>query len=282
MSIFKTKAPAKINIGLNVVNKREDGFHNIETLFYPLLDFYDLLLFEENSKLEIVTKNYDLPFRDNLIYKAVKLLEEKSSRKIKVKITLVKNIPVGAGLGGGSSDAAATLKGLNEFAQLGLSEEELMIFALKLGSDVPYFINPVPALGYSRGEILRPVNFKINLPILIINPNVQISTAEAFRKIIPSNPKIKIETIFSDNKVNDFNFLKSNIVNDFESIVFKTYPLIREIKNKLYESGALFALMSGTGSTVFGIFENKKKAEKALMSFPANYFKLICNKQRIT
>ncbi len=276
MKYFKIKTPAKINIGLNVIEKRNDGFHNIETLFYPLPCIQDEIIIKPFNKLEIKIQNYELAFEDNIIYKAVKILERETNCKIKLSITLIKNIPVGAGLGGGSSDAAAVIKGLNKFLNLKLPNNKLREIALELGSDVPFFLISSPALGFSRGEILQPVSFKINFPIVIINPNIHISTSSAFKKIKPQQPEIRIGKILKLSKEINFTILKENIRNDFEKIIFKEFPLIKGIKEELYKQGALFALMSGTGSTVYGIFETKEKAGKAIASFPANYFKFIC------
>ncbi len=277
MSIIKIKTPAKINIGLNVVEKREDGFHNIETLFYPLPCLYDEIIIQPAEQLSVLVEKFNLPLEENIVLKALKLLEQETSCKLRLSVTLVKNIPAGAGLGGGSSDAATILTAINKLLKLNLSPQKLNSLALELGSDVPFFLNPVPSLGYSRGEILTPVDFKIDFPILIINPGIHISTAKAFSKVKPSRPKVKIENLISPTKEINYEELRANIRNDFEEIIFSEFPQIKEIKEGLYESGALLALMSGTGSTVFGIFEEQKKAEKALRAFPANYFKVICS-----
>ena len=175
------KAHAKINIGLNIVSKRDDDFHNLETIFYPIYDLYDELIFEDSNEFQFIS---DQQF-DNIIVKVVDLLEKHTKRKISIKITLKKNIPIGAGLGGGSSDAAAVLKTLNDLYELNLGENKLKEIALELGSDVPFFLKGKPAIGKSRGEDLSLLDLNIEHPILLVNPGINISTKEAFSQIIP-------------------------------------------------------------------------------------------------
>ncbi len=263
------KAPAKINIGLNIVSKRNDGFHNLETLFYPLHDLYDELIFEESNNFEF---NSDLSF-DNIIVKTVHLLETYTKRKINIKITLNKNIPIGAGLGGGSSDAAAVLTTINEIYNLGLTEQELKKLALEIGSDVPFFIKGKPAIGKSRGEQLTIINFQIDNLILLVNPGIHISTKEAFSGIVPKPSK------FDYNNINNIPLKKyrENIINDFEKSIFMKHPEIEKIKNALYSSGAIFALMSGSGSTLYGIFDKIEDVRMAIELFPKSYFTFVSN-----
>lgn len=269
---IEIKAPAKINIGLNITEKRADGFHNLVTLFYPVKDLHDLIKIERSDKYELTCSNDDLKIDDsNLITKAKSLLENVFGITINVKIHLEKNIPMGAGMGGGSSDAAAVLLALNDMFNLNAGKEKLAELALVLGSDVPYFLKPVPSVGKSRGEILSPVKLDINKCILIINPGIHINTGEAFRNIKPSAPEVEYESIFNGDLI-DFKNLGKKITNDFETYVFGKYPQIADIKSSLYKTGAEFALMTGTGSTVFGIFDSKELAEKALSGFPPHYF----------
>ena len=188
-------------------------------------------------------------------------------------IDLEKHIPIGAGLGGGSSNAAGALIGLNELYNLGIDFEKLMNMALELGSDVPFFLESKPSIGRSRGEILEQIDFVLNRPILIINPGLFISTKEAFRKIIPKATKCDYNKIFSQKY--DPDLFRKTITNDFEEYVFSEFPEVKEIKKKLYDIGAEFALMTGTGSTVFGIFSNLDDAENALNAFPVDYFSFI-------
>lgn len=267
MSKIIIKAPAKINIGLNIVSKRDDGFHNLETLFYPIYDLYDELIFEDFDRFEF---NNELSF-ENIIVKAVKLLEKHTKKNIPIKITLKKNIPIGAGLGGGSSDAAAVLKTINEILELNLSKIELAVIALDLGSDVPFFLKGKSAVGKSRGEILTDVNLNIGYPILLVNPGIHVSTKEAFSQINPSPAEFNYDEIVKI-PVQDY---RNYIINDFEQSVFKMHPEIESIKKTLYSAGAMFALMSGSGSTIYGIFEDIDNAKNASEQFPENYFTFI-------
>jgi 4-diphosphocytidyl-2-C-methyl-D-erythritol kinase len=271
---IEVKAPAKINIGLNIVKKRNDGFHNLETIFYQINDLFDELVFEKSDKLELILidKNDNL-INDNIIIRAVKLLEQKFEKNLTPKITFKKNIPIGAGLGGGSSDGAATLKAINELYNLNVTFEELAILALELGSDVPLFLYDYPTIGKSRGELLAQTPLKIDLPILLVNPRIHISTKEAFSNITPKQSLFKYSEILNY----EMNKLEGKVVNDFEASVFKLYPEIEKIKNKLNENGSIFSLMSGTGSTVYGIFESYTKAKSVAESFPKSYFTFIGN-----
>lgn len=272
---FESKAPAKINVGLNIISKRNDGFHNLETIFYQIHDLFDDLTFEKSDRLELILSvdNQDL-VRNNIIIKAVKFLEEKTYTKLTPKITLKKNIPIGAGLGGGSSDAASTLKAINELYTLNLTLDELKSIALKLGSDVPLFLYNYPTIGKSRGELLEKIDFKIDYPILLVNPQIHISTREAFSMIVPKQNSFNYANL-QNEKITDWNKI---VKNDFEKSVFNLYPEIREIKNRLIKIGALFSLMSGSGSTVYGIFESIEKAKSVIKLFPNSYFFFIGNK----
>lgn len=276
MDKLQVESPAKINIGLNVIEKRPDGYHNLETLFYPLI-LSDKLFFEKSNKLEIHSDSKianDL--NDNLVFKAVKLIEKYKEIEINVRVNIEKHIPIGGGLGGGSSNAASTLKALNKLFDLKLNNKELKTLALELGSDVPFFLNPLPSFAESRGEKLTPINLDIHYPILIVNPGINISTRWAFENITPAKPQKSLRTFINTKKV-DFHYFKENISNDFEPIVFQEYPELQIIKNKLYELGANFASMSGTGSTVYGIFSNLQKAHWANEFFGQKYFIYLNN-----
>ncbi len=265
------KAKAKINIGLNVIRKRDDGYHDLETFFYPLANLYDIIEIEKSDKFTIdVNPPIDLPTKDNLIFRAVKHLEKITGEKINVKIKLKKNIPIGGGLGGGSSDAAATLKAVNLLFKLNLPTKELKKIALLLGSDVPFFIEEKPAFGFSRGEVLEYFSLSVDYPILLVNPQIHISTSETFSKIKPGPAPISIKEILQQYPApSDW---RGKIKNDFEEVIFPRYPLLQKIKENLYESGAVFALMSGTGSTLYGIFESRNDALKAKEIFSENFF----------
>lgn len=277
MKYIEIKAPAKINIGLKILSKREDGFHNLLTLFYPINDLYDTLIFEKSNHFSFSCDAENIPKDDsNLIVKAKNILEIETNKKINVQIKLIKRIPTEAGLGGGSSDAATTLISLNEMFSLGLNYEKLITLSLKLGSDVPFFIKPKPSIGKSRGEILEPIELEIPEPILIVNPKIKVSTKEAFSHIQPFNEGIDYQSLISNGKI-DYKLLKEKVTNDFEINIFSHYHEIKNIKNTMLENGALFSLMTGTGSTVFGIFKNVEEAEKVAQLFPENYFTFISN-----
>jgi 4-diphosphocytidyl-2-C-methyl-D-erythritol kinase len=272
MKYIEIKAPAKINIGLNILNKRNDGYHNLYTLFIPLNDLYDRLKFTISDRFDFFCNDSSIPNdENNLVVKAKLLLEKQFGVILNVKIELEKSIPTQAGLGGGSSDAAATLISLNELFKLGLSFNQLIELALLLGSDVPFFIKAQPAIGKSRGEILEFIDLEIREIIVVINPRINISTKEAFQNIKPLDRHINIKSFIINNRL-DYNSLKNNVKNDFEENVFYLHPEIKEIKNKLYEFGALFSMMSGSGSTVYGIFQSETEAKKATENFPKNYF----------
>lgn len=262
MTKLEVKAPAKINIGLYVTGKRQDGYHNIETIFYPI-KLYDSISIEDSDSFNFTTSVESLEIDSgNLIVKAKNLLEEYSGERINCKITLEKNIPIGGGLGGGSSDAASVLNGLNDFANLNLSKHEISDLALRLGSDVPFFLNPKPVFAEGRGEIMHQLPVNIELPILVINPGIHISTTWAYSKILPKTSGFNLREIKSLDTYH-LKFLNGKIENDFENIVFEKYPQIKEIKLLHYKMGAIFSLMSGSGSTVFGIYPNEGTVKAA-------------------
>ena len=274
MDKLELKSPAKINIGLNVLQKREDGFHDLETIFYPLL-LSDHLKFEKSNKTTFETNNPDLEkIEDNLILQAIKSLEQYCGEKFNVNIYLEKNIPIGAGLGGGSSNAAATLKAISSLFNLNLSHKELSEIALSIGSDVPYFLNPVPSLGLSRGEMLSKIDLEISQPILIVNPGIHISTAWAFNNIDLKKISIGRKRL---SELNRFSLLEITQIanNDFEQIVFGKYPLLKNIKDRILQFGAAFSSLSGTGSTIYGIFSNLQQSRKAEEIFKRDYFTFL-------
>lgn len=263
----KYLSAAKINLGLNIISKREDGYHNIETIFYPI-KLYDQLTFYEADTFEITCNDPSIPTdENNLIYKARNILSEHVGYELKIKIHLEKFIPSFAGLGGGSSNAATTLKALNEIYNLKLSLDELSRLALKIGSDVPFFIFNKPAYAEGRGEILKFLpEFSLNYKILLIVPDIKISTAWAYANFKSSNKMIDLSQIKS---VNDFEKYRDKITNDFENIVFNNYPEMKKIKELLIDCGATFSLLSGSGSTIYGLFEPDSDLDKIL-----NHFKL--------
>ncbi len=262
MAKIEVNAPAKINIGLYVTEKRQDGFHNIETIFYPV-SLHDKIIVEDSDIFNFSSNEKSLPIDStNLIIHAKNLLEEYSGERLNIKIQLQKNIPIGAGLGGGSSDAAAVLNLLNEFAGLSLSPNEIFDLGLRLGSDVPFFLNPKPSFACGKGEILSPQLLHLDLPLLIVNPAINISTKWAYSQIKPGRSGFDLRQVESL----DLYHLKlygEHISNVFEAPVFEMYPVIKEIKFLQYKLGAVFSLMSGSGSSVFGIYPDTESAASA-------------------
>ena len=243
---------AKINLGLHVLNKRTDGFHEIESCLYPipLCDILEIFPAEETIFLQT---GIDLPNSNekNICVKAYDLLASKYDIP-PVYIHLRKQIPIGAGLGGGSSDGAFVLKGLNELFSLNISQANLEHFASELGSDCPFFITSLPCLVSGRGEILSPSSIDLNGKFLVlINPNIHISTKEAYALINPKQPVGELEEILSAKQID----WKTSLVNDFQIPIAQKYPIISETIAFLYENGAYYAAMSGSGSTVFGLFD---------------------------
>jgi len=276
MDKITVESPAKLNLGLNIIRKRPDGYHDLETIFIPLL-LSDKISFSKSNEYAFRTDSILLnELNDNLILKAVRLLEELTSRKFILDIYVEKNIPIGGGLGGGSSNAAIALKTINKLFDLRLDYKVLADLALQLGSDVPYFLNPIVTYAESRGEILHPFILEISYPILVVNPRIKIDTGWAFKKIRPVHPIMNLRDILKKVLI-DFDRLKSYVKNDFEAVVFKEFPLIEQIKEEFYQQGAEFALMSGTGSTVYGIFSNLQKAYLAEEYFKQQYFTFLNN-----
>ena len=265
------KAQAKINFGLNVVEKRPDGYHNIETIFYPI-NLHDTLTFSDSGSYIFETDNSILNSeKDNLVTKAKDLLEKESGKKINVKIHLSKKIPIGAGLGGGSSDAAAALITLNKMFRLNLDSVVLNKLALSLGSDVPFFLNPFPSFGSSRGEILEQIDFKIKESILLVNPGIYVSTKWAYEKIVPCKPELSLIEQYRRWKLN-IDHYKEIIKNDFEEPVLNEFQAIKSLKDELYESGADFVLMSGSGSSLFALFKDTQSANEAKGKLEERFF----------
>ena len=247
-------ANAKINLGLSITEKRQDGYHNIETIFYPV-NLYDVIEFKEAEEFSFEAYGIDIPSDGtNLCTKAYNLLKNDFPQLKPFSIKLLKNIPVGAGLGGGSSDAAFVLKGLNELNGLGLNCEQLQAYASKLGADCAFFIENKTLFAEGIGTDFTEVSIDLSdYFIVIIKPEIHISTAEAYRNITPQIPKVDLKRAIQ-LPIQEWKYYISN---DFELGIFEKYPIIQQIKHKLYEKGALYASMSGSGSSVFGIFEEK-------------------------
>jgi len=270
MNYIEIKAPCKINLGLYVTEKRPDGFHNIHTLFYPVYGLYDFFSFEKKENFEFECNDPKLPKDEkNLVIKALKLLESYSGKKLNVKIICKKNIPAGAGLGGGSSDAATTLLSLNELFRLNISYERLLDLALQLGSDVPFFLKCKPAIGESRGEKLTHVDLFLEKYFVLVNPGIHISTAEAFKHVTPHPSTIEYSELISSPKF--LSVAREKLTNVFEPYAIQKHPEIKNILNLLYNSGAEFAQMSGSGSTVYGIFASEPDTQALKKQFPSHY-----------
>ncbi|HPO54590.1 MAG: 4-(cytidine 5'-diphospho)-2-C-methyl-D-erythritol kinase [Ignavibacteriaceae bacterium] len=274
------KSQAKINFGLNVVSKREDNYHNLETIFYPV-SLSDIMIFEKSDNFYFETDSEELnaTIDSNLISRAVRALEQVSRKKMNIIIHLQKHIPIGAGLGGGSSNAATTLLALNELLHLNISNDKIRELALSLGSDVPFFLKPKTSYAEGRGEILHRIHFEIQKPVLIVNPMIHISSRWAYSKITPKPSEFNLKTL-DKNKIVNFSELKGKVKNDFEEAVFIEYPEIAELHGKLYELGAEFVLLSGSGSSLFAIFPDIRSAHSASMQMPENYFKYIENPEK--
>lgn len=284
------KAPAKINWSLYVLNKRDDGYHNILSLMH-CIGLYDTLFFEHSDTIELIT-DMDIPLQQNLVYKAAKSLQSHTGVKNGARLVLKKEIPSGAGLGGGSSDAACTLIGLNELWGLGLKDGELKTIGSMLGSDVPFFFGNIAgypmAIAEGRGEILTPLKIDISYTLLLIKPFISISTEWAYEKI---SSKLKVQSskkltktedkinntnlIYNALKARDIPFLKSEVHNDFEGAVIEEYPIIGSLKEKVLNAGASMAIMSGSGSAVFGLFENRDKAINASRQFSSYWNRVV-------
>jgi 4-diphosphocytidyl-2-C-methyl-D-erythritol kinase len=262
----------KINIGLQVTGKREDGFHDLETVFYPLAikDALEILP-AADAALPVAYSSsgttIDGDTNDNLCVRAYHLVKKDAPSLPSIQLHLHKAIPSGAGLGGGSADAAFTLQLLDRLFELSLTGDQLADYALQLGSDCPFFLLNKPAIGKGRGEQLEPVALDLSsYNIQVVHPGIHVNTGQAFsllRKEASKHTDLKkaislpVET------------WKDNIFNDFETPVFDTYPEIKKIKDYLYDIGALYASLSGSGSSVFGIFP---EGRKPAVNFPAHYF----------
>ncbi|MGN6802413.1 MAG: 4-(cytidine 5'-diphospho)-2-C-methyl-D-erythritol kinase [Ginsengibacter sp.] len=249
----------KINLGLNILRKREDGFHHLETVFYPLPLFDILEIVTTNSSTELFNTGISGGNeKDNLCLKAYQLLQKDFPDLPTIKIHLHKTIPVGAGLGGGSSDAAFTLKLLNEKFELNLSQEQFLGYASQLGSDCPFFLENEPVLATGVGEKMKRIQLSLpSFKILLINPGIHISTKELFQKITPAIPEKSISEIIGQ----PIDTWKGELKNDFEPIVFKMFPEIEKIRNLLYDHNAVYASLTGSGSSVFGIFHAEENVE---------------------
>lgn len=263
----------KINLGLHILEKRADGYHNLETVFYPI-PLTDLLEIIENKDPEnspnFPLTTSGLPIQgsafSNLCVKAYKLLKKDFPKMPWVRVHIHKIIPIGAGLGGGSANGAFALKMYNEIFNLNIPDEALLKYAAVLGSDCPFFIKNKPSYATGRGELLEEITVDLSAyQFVIVNPGIYINTGDAFRDIVPAHTQKSLKEIIKE-PVKEW---KAHLVNDFETPIFRKHTEIAAVKEQLYDTGALFASMSGSGSTIFGIFE---KGTEPRLSFPPHYF----------
>jgi len=272
--LLNLRAPAKINWFLSVLARRKDGYHDINSLMQRV-SLYDDLLFHSASTLQVICDS-DIPLEDNLVYKAASLLQNYTSCRKGIKIILHKNIPKSAGLGGGSSDAASTLLGLNTLWGLGLKNRELAAMGLEIGSDVPFFLNGPSALIQGRGERITHMDFDSSMALLLVKPRVSVSTAWAYKSVKKLTKKtIDIKLFCRAFDERDFASLSSMLKNDLEKIVVKEYPVVGKIKNGLLEQGSVLSAMSGSGPTVFGVFESTANASSAAREFGEHWCRVV-------
>lgn len=264
---------AKINLGLNIVRKRDDGYHDLETLFYPvaLKDALEIIPAADLSPdhlgvaLHFSGKSVEGPPASNICVKAWQLLKADFPQLPQIDLHLMKGIPMGAGLGGGSADGSFTLKMLNDLFNLGLDDSSLESYALRLGSDCPFFIRNAPCFATGRGELMTPVALDLSsYSFLLVHPAIHVSTAVAFSGVKPCHPVQSIRDIVSM----DIREWRGRLINDFEKTVFPAFPAIKELRDRLYDAGAVYAAMTGSGSSVFGIFLQNGLPD---LSFPEDH-----------
>ena len=266
MTVFPV---AKINLGLNVVERRPDGYHNLETVFMPLAGLHDALevnVMDErfpsavDCDLKVTNMMIEGDEQKNLVVKAYRLLKEEFPTLPRIHAHLHKAIPTQAGMGGGSSDCAAMLTLLNDMFGLGLSQQQLIDRAARLGADCPFFILGSPAYAEGIGERLIPINLSISdMHIIVVRPDIPVATKEAFALISPHHPQKNCRDVVLTQPVETW---RDDLVNDFVGSVFAQHPEIAAIKERLYHLGAVYAAMSGSGSAVFGLFRNKPILEQ--------------------
>jgi 4-diphosphocytidyl-2-C-methyl-D-erythritol kinase len=268
------RAYAKINLGLRILEKRPDGYHNIETVFHKI-DLFDEILFQESDRIEVVSSSDEAPSDEsNICFKAARLLQQHFTIQDGVRISIIKNIPVGAGLGGGSSDAATVLRHLPRFWNRRVDEQTLEALALHLGSDVPFFLGKSSALGTQRGEKLEWFELDVPYFILLCKPNIGVSTAWAYQHVKPdsANRHGNLRQVLLEEMQNPVR-LAGELGNDFEPLVFEEYPEVSSVKETMLRGGALVASMSGSGSSVYGFFERDDTAAAVSQLFRAKGYR---------
>jgi len=266
--VLVLQAPAKINLCLRVLGKRPDGYHDIDSVFAKV-SLFDTLSFRAAPGIELTTEGFDAgPSADNLVVRAARALRAGRPRLPGVRMHLVKRIPSGAGLGGGSSDAAAALRGLDRFWGLGLTPRELHGLAASLGSDVPFFLHGAAARVSGRGEVVEPFTPARSWPVLLVKPRVSVSTAWAYGALSLTKDRQKNKLSCFGLAENRLSSLAAGLANDFEAPVFRRHPEILRIRDGLLRQGALAAVLSGSGSAVVGFFDRGEEAARAVRAFP--------------
>ena len=268
MDKLQLKAYGKINLGLDVIRKRPDGYHDLDMIM-QMVDVYDDVIIEKKAGEEIVVKADAAVLsngKDNLAYMATKMLFDEFGIKSGVEITIHKRIPIAGGMAGGSSDCATTLIGINEMFNLGLSKQQLMERGVKLGADVPYCVLGGTAIARGIGEVLTPLPTPPQCHVIIANPPISVSTAYVYGHIRPDEitKRPDIEQMTLAIKEQDLNKLSDLLYNVMEEVTVSEYPVIEKLKSIMLENGALNSIMSGSGPTVFGLFDDRKKAQAAM------------------
>ena len=268
MDKLQLKAYGKINLGLDVIRKRPDGYHDLDMIM-QMVDVYDDVIIEKKAGEEIVVKADAAVLsngKDNLAYMAAKMLFDEFGIKSGVEITIHKRIPIAGGMAGGSSDCATTLIGINEMFNLGLSKQQLMERGVKLGADVPYCVLGGTAIARGIGEVLTPLPTPQQCHVIIAKPPISVSTAYVYGHIRPDEitKRPDIEQMTLAIKEQDLNKLSDLLYNVMEEVTVSEYPVIEKLKSIMLENGALNSIMSGSGPTVFGLFDDRKKAQAAM------------------
>lgn len=249
------RANCKINIGLDVLRRREDGFHELSTVMFPVRELYDTVTVEPSENLTFTQTGItvDCPVEKNLCVRAARLMQ-RCYGVGNVAITLDKRVPFGAGLGGGSSDATAVIVAMNEIFSLNLSEEELIARAAEIGSDTAFFVRNTPQLCTGRGEVMSPISLPLSgVWLVVVKPDEGVSTAEAYGGVKPCVPEISLDKLLAQ----PIEQWQGRVKNDFEAHIFEAHPLLGLLKQQLLDAGALYASMSGSGSAVFGLFTER-------------------------
>lgn len=272
-------APAKVNLFLEVLDKRKDGYHNIETLFLKI-NLFDKLEFKIIKRgIKISCDHPDVPQDEtNLVYKAARLLQEKTGTDKGVHIKIKKNIPVFAGLGGGSSDAAATLLGLNKLWQLGLEKKDLLLIGRKIGADVPIFITDYnAAIGRARGDRLIPLNLETKFWIVLVKPDISVSTKEVYSGLLPNLTKTRndVKMLLHALRSKRMELIAKALFNRLETVAFKRYKQLKKIKEMISARGLRAVLMSGSGSVIFGLTNNREEAVRLKNDLQGAYEVLV-------